>query len=145
MKHRIWPLATCKSVDEGFVVTVAFRSQCPVASALDLFGDKWTLVVIRTIFAGRHRYGELADIPERISTNILADRLARLEELGLISKKEYQANPSRHEYRLTRSGADLLPVLQAFAAWSAKHIPDRWASPKWFDEGKPADFYPASN
>ena len=125
-------------------MTVAFRSQCPVASALDLFGDKWTLVVIRTIFAGRHRYGELAAIPERISTNILADRLARLEELGLISKREYQSNPTRHEYHLTRSGADLLPVLQAFAAWSAKHIPDRWGSPKWFDEGTPSDFYPRS-
>jgi len=123
-------------------VTVAFRSPCPVASALDLFGDKWTLVVIRTIFAGRHRYGELSAIPERISTNILADRLARLEELGLISKREYQANPSRHEYHLTRSGADLLPVLQALAAWSDKHIPDRWGSPKWFVEGAPSDFYP---
>ena len=98
--------------------------------------------MIRTIFAGRHRYGELADIPERISTNILADRLTRLEELGLISKAEYQANPSRHDYHLTRSGADLLPVLQALAAWSDKHIPGRWGSPKWFLEGKPSDFYP---
>ena len=122
-------------------MTVAFRSPCPVASALDLFGDKWTLVVIRTIFAGRHRYSELADMPERISTNILADRLARLEELGLISKKDNKANPSRHEYHLTRSGADLLPVLQALAAWSAKHIPDRWGSPKWFLESEPSDFY----
>lgn len=120
---------------------VAFRSPCPVASALDLFGDKWTLVVIRTLFAGRHRYGELADIPEGISTNILADRLARLEALDLISKREYQTNPSRHEYHLTRAGADLLPVLQAFAVWSARHIPDRWASPKWFVEGTPSDFY----
>jgi DNA-binding HxlR family transcriptional regulator len=123
-------------------MTVVFRSPCPVASALDLFGDKWTLVVIRTIFAGRHRYGELEDIPERISTNILAERLGRLEELGLVSKQAYQAKPVRHEYHLTRAGADLLPVLQAFAAWSAKHIPDRWGSPKWFSEGKPADFYP---
>ncbi len=124
------------------MVTVAFRSRCPVASALDLVGDKWTLVVLRTIFAGRHRYGELADMPERISTNILADRLARLEELRLVTKTAYQANPARHEYHLTHSGADLLPVLQALAAWSTAHIPDRWASPKWFVEGKPADFYP---
>jgi DNA-binding HxlR family transcriptional regulator len=124
-------------------MTVAFRSPCPVASALDLFGDKWTLVVLRTIFAGRHRYSELAGMPERISTNILADRLARLQELGLVSRKEYRANPSRHEYRLTRRGADLLPVLQAFAAWSARHIPDRWASPQWFTEGKAEHFYPS--
>ena len=74
-------------------MTVAFRSPCPVASALDLFGDKWTLVVIRTILAGRRRYSELAAMPERISTNILADRLVRLEELGLISKKDVQVKP----------------------------------------------------
>jgi DNA-binding HxlR family transcriptional regulator len=123
-------------------VTIAYRSLCPVASALDLVGDKWTLVVLRTIFAGRRRYGELADIPERISTNILADRLALLEEIGLVSKRAYQSNPTRHEYHLTRAGADLLPVLQALANWSAVHIPGRWSAPKWFTEGKPEDFYP---
>ena len=125
-------------------VNIAFRSPCPVASALDVVGDKWSLVVLRTIFAGRHRYRELADIPERISTNILADRLARLEEFGLVTKRAYQNNPARHEYRLTRAGADMLPILQALANWSLKHIPDRWGQPGWFANGKPGDFYPAS-
>ena len=123
-------------------MTIAFRSPCPVASALDILGDRWTLVVLRTIFAGRHRYGELAEMPERVSSNILADRLARLEEHGLVSKRPYQTNPVRHEYSLTRAGADLLPVLQALAAWSGAHIPGRWAPPKWFVEGRPEDFYP---
>ena len=99
-------------------------------------------MVLRTIFAGRHRYGELAEMPERVSSNILADRLARLEEHGLVAKRPYQANPVRYEYSLTRAGADLLPVLQALAAWSGAHIPGRWAPPKWFAEGKPEDFYP---
>lgn len=120
-----------------------FRSQCPVASALDLLGDKWTLVVIRTIFAGRHRFGELLDAPEKITTNILSDRLERLEQYGLVTRSAYQENPARHEYRLTERGADLLPVLQALAAWSGKHIPDRWTPPPWFTRGKPGDFYPA--
>ena len=120
-----------------------FRSRCPVASALDVVGDKWTLVVLRTIFAGRHRYGELADIPEAISSNILADRLERLEALGLIARKSYRQNPVRYEYHLTRKGADLLPVLQELASWAARHIPDRWSAPRWFSEGKPEDFYPA--
>jgi DNA-binding HxlR family transcriptional regulator len=119
-----------------------FRSQCPVASALDVVGDKWTLVVLRTIFAGRHRYGELTEIPERISTNILADRLERLETYGLVSKSPYQRNPLRYQYRLTKRGADLLPVLQDLAAWAGRHIPDRWGSPAWFDKGRPEDFYP---
>jgi DNA-binding HxlR family transcriptional regulator len=119
-----------------------FRSQCPVASALDVIGDKWTLIVVRTIFAGRHRYTELAEIPEGISTNILADRLERLERYGLVTKNPYQRNPTRYQYRLTKRGADLLPVLQELAVWAAHHIPDRWSSPRWFNEGKPAQFYP---
>ena len=119
-----------------------FRSQCPVASAIDLLGDKWTLVVLRTIFAGRHRFGELLGAPERIATNILSDRLERLEEYGLVTRTAYQENPPRYAYHLTERGADLLPVLQALAAWSGKHIPDRWAPPPWFVEGRPEDFYP---
>jgi DNA-binding HxlR family transcriptional regulator len=119
-----------------------FRSLCPVASAIDLFGDKWTLVVLRTIFAGRHRFGELLGGPERIATNILADRLDKLERYGLVTRAAYQDHPARYAYHLTEKGADLLPVLQAFAAWSAKHIPGRWAPPAWFVEGRPEDFYP---
>jgi DNA-binding HxlR family transcriptional regulator len=121
---------------------IAFRSQCPVASALDIFGDKWTLVVLRTIFAGRNRYGDLLKMPERISTNILADRLALLEREGLIAGEPYQEKPVRLAYRLTRKGADLLPVLQAMAIWSRTHIPDRWALPPWFADGRPEQFYP---
>jgi DNA-binding HxlR family transcriptional regulator len=119
-----------------------FRSPCPVASALDLVGDKWSLVVLRTIFAGRHRYGELADIAEKISTNILADRLARLEAYGLITKRAYQHNPERFEYYLTKPGADFLPILQQLALWATEHIPDRWSLPAWFAEGASRQFYP---
>jgi DNA-binding HxlR family transcriptional regulator len=123
-------------------VTIAFRSPCPVSSALDVVGDKWTLVVLRTIFAGRHRFGELLDTPERISTNILTDRLTRLEGFGLISKKRYQTGPERYEDSLTERGADLLPVLQALADWSTRHIPGRWGQPDWFVGAKPSAFYP---
>ena len=119
-----------------------FRSPCPVASGLDLFGDKWTLVVLRTIFAGGGRYNELAAMSEKIATNILAERLERLERYGLIEKRAYQTKPLRYQYFLTREGADVLPILQAVAAWSAKHIPGRWTSPAWFLEGAPQHFYP---
>jgi DNA-binding HxlR family transcriptional regulator len=119
-----------------------FRSRCPVASALDLFGDKWTLVVLRTIFAGRTRYNELADIPERIATNILADRLERLERYGLIEKAPYQETPVRYRYSLTRAGADVLPILQSLGSWSDRYIPDRWSSPEWFLKGTAEQFYP---
>ena len=119
-----------------------FRSPCPVASAVDLLGDRWTLVVLRTIFAGRHRFGELLDACEGIATNILADRLERLEAYGLVTRTAYQEGPARYAYHLTERGADLLPVLQALAAWAGKHIPDRWSPPPWFAEGRPEQFYP---
>ena len=120
-----------------------FRSGCPVASALDLVGDRWTLVVLRTIFAGRRRYGELAEMPEGIASNILADRLGKLEGYGLITRRPYQNAPMRYEYTLTEAGADMLPVLQALAAWARRHLPERWPSPDWFLNGQPEEFYPA--
>jgi DNA-binding HxlR family transcriptional regulator len=119
-----------------------FRSPCPLASALDIFGDRWTLVVLRTIFIGHNRYSDLLKMPEKISTNILADRLALLEREGLIAPHPYQHHPLRNEYRLTRKGADLLPVLHAMAQWSAKHVPERWAVPEWFAKAEPTQFYP---
>src|ERR1044071_253247 len=88
------------------------RSPCPVAGALDLLGDKWTLLVVRDLFAGKKRYGEFANSMEKIPTNLLADRLARLEEAGLITSKPYQDNPPRYEYRLTPRGEALRPVMQ---------------------------------
>ncbi len=119
-----------------------YRSPCPIASALDVLGDKWTLIVLRTIFIGRHKYSELLAMPEGISTNILANRLALLESEGLVTKHAYQTNPPRHEYRLTHKGADLLPVLQALAYWSDVHIPGRWTPPVSFRDARPEQFYP---
>jgi DNA-binding HxlR family transcriptional regulator len=75
------------------------------------------------LLSGKHRYGELQASPEAIPTNILADRLKRLEAAGLVTKKFYQDNPPRAEYFLTRKGADLGPVLQAMGQWGQKHIP----------------------
>lgn len=123
-------------------MTVEFRSCCPIASALDILGDRWTLIILRMIFAGRRRYGDLMAMPEGISTNILADRLAMLVDRGLLTKVAYQQRPARYEYRLTGKGADLLPVLQALGHWAGRHIPDRWAMPDWFIAAQPRDFYP---
>lgn len=98
------------------------RSFCPIASALDILGDKWTLVVVRDLFFGKHRYGEFQASPEAIPTNILAERLKRLEAAGLVVKEYYQDNPPRAEYFLTRRGADLAPVLRALRDWGIEHI-----------------------
>lgn len=119
-----------------------YRSPCPLASALDIFGDRWTLVVLRMIFLGQRRYGDMLKMPEGISTNILADRLALLVREGLLAAHAYQDAPPRHEYRLTPKGADLLPVMLAMAKWSLTHISGRQSPPDWLVAARPADFYP---
>jgi len=100
------------------------RSNCPIATALDLLGDKWTLLVIRDLlFLGKRRFNELLGSPEGIPTNILTDRLRRLEDCGLVVKAAYQSRPPRYEYHLTPMGADLYPVLGALVAWANRYIP----------------------
>lgn len=101
------------------------RSDCPISSALDVFGDRWTLVVVRDLAMGKSRYGELAAAPEKIPTNILADRLKQLEMYEVIERVAYQERPKRYEYRLTGKGRDLAPILQAMAEWGMKHTGDR--------------------
>ena len=100
-----------------------FRSTCPIACVLDILGDKWTLLVIRDLFLNKHRYGEFVESPERIPTNILADRLKRLEAAGIVKKVPYQTNPVRMEYFLTSKGADLGRVLTAMRKWAENHVP----------------------
>ena len=100
------------------------RSPCPIANTLDILGDKWTLLVVRDLlFLDKHLYGEFMQSGEGIPTNILADRLKRLEETGLVTKEPYQSNPVRHQYRLTRKGAELFPVLREIIRWANKHVP----------------------
>ena len=99
------------------------RSPCAVASTLDLVGDKWSLLVVRDLLRGQITYGELQNSPEGIPTNILADRLKRLDEAGLIAKSAYQQHPVRYAYRLTDKGKALGEVLLALARWGKKYIP----------------------
>jgi DNA-binding HxlR family transcriptional regulator len=99
------------------------RSPCAVANTLDLIGDKWSLLVIRDLLRGNSTYKELQNSPERIPTNLLADRLKKLEDAGLIDKTAYQEHPVRYAYRLTEKGKALREILGAFARWGKKHIP----------------------
>ena len=79
--------------------------------------------MIRDLFRGLKRYGEFAGGREGIPTNILANRLKRLEAAGLISSARYQDNPPRYEYALTAKGRDLKPVLAALGGWAVRHVP----------------------
>jgi len=99
------------------------RSPCAVACTLDLIGDKWSLLVVRDLLMGKETYGEMQESPEGIPTNILADRLKKLEETGLITKSAYQEHPVRYAYALTEKGKGLGDVLMAFVRWGKKYIP----------------------
>lgn len=98
------------------------RSPCPVACSLDFLGDKWSLLIIRDMFWGKKTYNEFLSSMEAIPTNILADRLKRLTEAGIVDKTPYQEKPVRYEYRLSKSGKALGPVLKSIKDWGLAQI-----------------------
>lgn len=98
------------------------KSDCPIHFASEIFGDRWTLLIIRDLmFKGKKYYGEFLNSEEKIATNILADRLALLEQRGIVSKKQDENHKSKLVYSLTQKGLDLLPVLTEIILWSAKY------------------------
>jgi DNA-binding HxlR family transcriptional regulator len=103
--------------------TTSRRSNCAVACTLDLVGDRWTLLIVRDLIGGKTRYADFAAAPEHIPTNILADRLKRLERAGLVERMPYQDRPQRMAYRLTPAGWELGRVVQALATWGLAHLP----------------------
>jgi DNA-binding HxlR family transcriptional regulator len=93
------------------------RSPCPVASALDIIGDRWTLLIVRDLFYGRTRFKDFAASPEGIPTNILSDRLERLLERRIIEQMPAADGTKRLAYRLTKKGKALGPVLKTMRDW----------------------------
>jgi DNA-binding HxlR family transcriptional regulator len=100
------------------------RSECPISSILDILGDKWSLLIIRDIaMTGKNTYNEFLKSEEKIATNILADRLVMLEEVGILTKEEHPDSKAKILYRLTQMGIDLLPILFETILWSDKYLP----------------------
>ena len=98
------------------------RSDCPISYALDFLGDKWSLLVIRDlVFEGKRFYKDFLNSKEGIATNVLSDRLKKLENTGLITSKVYEQLKTQKEYSLTEKGKDLIPILIEIILWSAKH------------------------
>lgn len=98
------------------------RSVCPVSCALDLVGDKWTLLVVRDLFLGKTRFKDFQTSPEGIATNILTDRLGKLVGSGLAEKFSNPDHPRKPEYRLTKKGLSLEPIVRAIAKWGLEEI-----------------------
>jgi DNA-binding HxlR family transcriptional regulator len=98
------------------------RSGCPIGIALDMLGDPWTLLVVRDLmFKGGKTFGEFLSGGEGIATNILTDRLNRLEANGIVERRRDPADARRHICRLTKKGIDLAPVMVEIVLWAAAH------------------------
>jgi DNA-binding HxlR family transcriptional regulator len=119
------------------------RSPCPIACALDILGDKWTLVVVRDLACGKRYFNEFTRSPEGIATNILADRLQKLCGQGLV-EQHHEQDSERASYRLTEKGQTLQPVMVALAEWGLKTIPGTEArmKPQFLLKGSADEAHP---
>jgi DNA-binding HxlR family transcriptional regulator len=118
------------------------RSGCPINLTLEVLGDKWSLVIIRDIIFGNRRHFRelLTNSEEGIASNILADRLRRLAEEGIVTKADDPSHKQKAIYSLTEKGIELLPVLAQMSAWGLKYLPvteELGIRAKLLDEGGP--------
>jgi DNA-binding HxlR family transcriptional regulator len=101
------------------------RSYCPINLSLEIFGDAWTLLVLRDVmFAGKRHFRELLQSDEHISSNILAERLARLVENGVLTKSDDPTHKQKAIYSLTEKGIALLPIIVQIGAWGSSWVTD---------------------
>ena len=99
------------------------RSDCPVSNSLDIWGDKWSLLIIRDLMDAKEcTYGDFLKSPEGIATNILASRLQTLEENKIIEKLDHPDSKAKVLYRLTQKGIDLLPIMIEINLWAEKYF-----------------------
>ena len=100
-----------------------FRSDCPISSALDFFGDKWSLLLVRDmVYFGARTFKEFSEAAEGISSARLSDRLTKLESLGILTKKRHRSNKKVYLYQLTKKGYDLFPFIADLVLWRYKHL-----------------------
>lgn len=108
------------------------KSHCAINFALETIGDPWSLLIVRDIaLDGKHTFTEFLVSTEKISSNILTDRLAQLERDGILAKNPAESDRRVMYYTLTQKGIDLLPALLALSAWSFLHDPLTDASPEF--------------
>ncbi|MBP2435921.1 winged helix-turn-helix transcriptional regulator [Microbacterium amylolyticum] len=106
-------------------MAVTNRSGCPINLAIELFGDRWSLLILRDmIFANRRHFRELLrESDEKMTSSILADRLERLVEAGILTRDDDPSHKQKALYTLTNKGIDLVPVLATIGIWGASHCP----------------------
>jgi len=108
------------------------RSSCPISYALDILGDRWTLLIVRDlVFSGKRMFGQFLQSDEHIATNILTDRLGRLVCAGVLQRDATPASAGRSGYRLTERGLGLVPLLLDLVVWGARNDPHTGAPPEF--------------
>lgn len=112
----------------------SYNHPCLIARTLDILGDRWTLLILRDLMAGLHRYNDILANCAGMSPNVLSDRLKRLTEEGLVEKHYYKELPPRTEYTLTEKGWAVRPILQSLITWGREYLDDTAV------EDFPADF-----
>jgi len=113
------------------------KSHCPVNFALEAVGDPWSLLVVRDIvFHGKHGFGEFLASEERITTSVLADRLAALVRTGILTRRRSATDRRKESYALTGKGLALIPVLVELANWGVSYDPDVAANPFWVSKAQ---------
>ena len=101
------------------------RSNCPISYSLDLFGDKWTILILRDLALGdKHFFKDFLEAGEGIATNVLSDRLKMLDDFGIIQSKPYEQNKTMKYYSLTEKGVELIPIIIELWVWGAKFDPN---------------------
>ncbi|WP_276929792.1 winged helix-turn-helix transcriptional regulator [Herbinix luporum] len=99
-----------------------YNLPCSIAQALNIIGDKWTLLIFRQLMLGYDTYSSIQERLEGIPSNLLSNRLKALEQDGLITAKLYQSHPPRYRYLLTESGRDLSDVFNSIILWGEKNL-----------------------
>ena len=100
----------------------AYGQFCPIAQTLDIFGDRWTIIIVRDLFFGRSRFADLLEHSPGLPPKVLSDRLKRLTEMGFVDRTIYSQHPLRAEYRLTDKGLSFFPVMQAMMEWGLQQF-----------------------
>lgn len=102
---------------------------CSIAKSLEVIGERWSLLIVRDVFNGHRRFGEI-QASLRVARNVLAARLQRLVDEDILERRQYQASPPRSEYFLTEKGLDLWPTLIALLSWGDRYSPSPGGPPK---------------
>ncbi len=117
------------------------RSGCPISTSLEIIGDNWSLILIRDLFLERTTFTEFMNSPEKISSNILSDRINKLQKYDIIEYRLHPQNRKVKQYYLTKSGIELYPLIYDLIIWSKQHLDMKYhpISVDWYKKNEKLD------